>query len=73
MKVFVMNIFGIIGYRLLKVAIFCSMLWVLFSPQAMWAYLCCLFIVPFIVAIPKSIIEVRKERNERFERLFQHP
>lgn len=72
MKVFMLNILGIIGYRLLKVAIFCSMLWVLFSPQVMWLYLFFLFVVPFIIAIPKSIVEVRRERNERFERLFQH-
>lgn len=64
MKVFVMNIFGIISYRLLKVAIFCSMLWVLFSPQAMWAFLLCMLIVPCITAVFDTAINVYKERHE---------
>ena len=72
MKALLMYIFTLLGYRLLKVGMFCSMLWILFSPQTMWMYLFFLFVVPWIVAIPKSIIQVRKERDERFERLFQH-
>lgn len=69
MKILLMNT---IAPRILKLCIFCSMLWVLFSPHVMWMYLLCLFIVPIITAIPKSIIQVRKERDEEFERLFQH-
>lgn len=69
MKILLMNL---IVPRLIKTGMFCSMLWVLFSPQVMWLYLFFLFVVPFIIAIPKAAIEVRKERNERFERLFQH-
>ena len=69
MKILLMNL---IVPRLIKTGMFCSMLWVLFSPQVMWMYLFFLFVVPFIIAIPKEAIEVRKEMNERFERLFQH-
>ena len=69
MKILLMNL---IVPRLIKTGMFCSMLWVLFSPQVMWIYLFFLFVVPFIIAIPKAAIEVHKERNERFERLFQH-
>lgn len=48
------------------------MLYILFSPQAMWLYIACLFIIPLLIAIPKAIIEVRKKENERLEKLFQH-
>ena len=69
MKILLMNL---IAPRLIKKGMFCSMLWVLFSPQVMWMFLLSLFVVPFIIAIPEAAIKVRKERNERFERLFQH-
>jgi hypothetical protein len=69
MKILLMNL---IVPCFIKTGIFCSMLWVLFSPQVMWIYLFFLFVVSFIIAIPKAAIEVHKERNERFERLFQH-
>ena len=53
--------------QVIKIGRFCSMLWILFSPKVMWIYLFFLFVVPFIIAIPKAAIEVHKERNERFE------
>ena len=69
MKILLMNL---IVPRLVKTGMFCSMLWELFSPQVMWMYLFFLFVVLFIIAIPKAVIKVHKERNERIERLFQH-
>ena len=72
MKYFLLHIFTLVGYRLIKAGMFCSMLYVLFSPQAMWLYIACLFIIPLLIAIPKAIIEVRRKEDERLEKLLQH-
>lgn len=69
MKILLMNL---ITPHLIRIGMVCSMLYVLFSPRVMWMYLFFLLVVPFIIAIPKAVIKVHKERNERFEGLFQH-
>ena len=72
MKYFLLHAFAFAGYRVIKTGMFCSMLYILFSPRAMWLYIACLFIIPLVIAIPKTIIEVRRKENERLEKLFQH-
>ena len=72
MKYFLLHIFTLVGYQVIKTGMFCSMLYVLFSPQTMWIYLACLLIIPLLIAIPKAIIEVRRKKDEQFEKLFQH-
>ena len=72
MKYFLLHIFALVGYRVIKTGMFCSMLYILFSSQVMWIYLACLLIIPLLIAIPKAIIEVRRKEDERLEKLFQH-
>ncbi len=54
MAYFIGIMFGIIATQLIKTVLFCTMLYMLFSPITMWAYLIACFIYGFIKSLKRN-------------------
>ena len=45
---------GIIATQVIKIILFCTMLYMLFSPMAMWIYLIACFVYGFIKSLKRN-------------------
>lgn len=45
---------GFVATQLIKIILFCTMLYMLFSPTAMWVYLIACFVYGFIASLKRN-------------------